>query len=128
MDRGKGYCEEDSFFIRDAYAGEHRIRIAVKAGRDVRELRVDPAMDCCAVRIRKLLWNGKEMGGGRKTVRANGKKTGKGSYVFATQDPNLYIKAGEMAETGENELELELEIVRLPQEMAADMAETGWFR
>ncbi len=33
-----------------------------------------------------------------------------------------------MAETGENELELELEIVRLPQEMAADMAETGWFR
>lgn len=128
MDRGKGYCEEDSFFIRDAYAGEHRIRIAVKAGRDVRELRVDPAMDCCAVWIRKLLWNGKEMGGGRKTVRANGKKTGKGSYVFATQDPNLYIKAGEMAETGENELELELEIVRLPQEMAADMAETGWFR
>lgn len=128
MDRGKGYSEEDSFFIKDAYAGEHRIRIAVKVDKDVRELRVDPAMDYCAVKIRKLLWNEKEMGIGRKAVSTNGKRTGKGSYVFATQDPNLYIKAGSMAEAGENEMELELEIVRLPQDIAEDIAEAGWFR
>lgn len=128
VDRGKGYSEEDSFFVKDAYVGEHIIRIAVKVDKDVRALRVDPAMDYCAVKIRKLLWNGKEMGNGRKTVSANGKRTGKGSYVFATQDPNLYIKAGGMDETGENEMELELEIVRLPQGMAEDMAEAGWFR
>ncbi len=33
-----------------------------------------------------------------------------------------------MEEAGDNEMELELEIVRLPQDMAADMAEAGWFR
>lgn len=128
MDRGKGYSEEDSYFLKDAYAGEHVIHIRVKVDRDVRALRVDPAMDCCAVKIRKLLWNGKEMGNSRKTLSTNGKRTGKGSYVFATKDPNLCIKAGSMEEAGDNEMELELEIVRLPQDMAADMAEAGWFR
>lgn len=128
MDRGKGYSEEDSYFLKDAYAGEHVIHIRVKVDRDVRALRVDPAMDCCAVKIRKLLWNGKEMGNSRKALSTNGKRTGKGSYVFATKDPNLCIKAGSMEEAGDNEMELELEIVRLPQDMAADMAEAGWFR
>lgn len=122
LDRGKGYSEQDSFFIKDAYAGEHTIHFTVKVDKDVRALRVDPAMDYCAVRIKKLLWNGKEAKNGRKTVSANGKRIGKGSYAFATQDPNIYIKLGGMAKAEENEMEMELEIVRLTADIAACMA------
>ena len=49
-----------------------------------------------------------EMGNSKKALSTNGKKTGKGSYVFATKDPNLCIKAGSMEEAGDNEMELEL--------------------
>lgn len=121
-DRGEGYREEDSFFIKDAYAGEHTIHFTIKVDKEVRALRVDPAMDYCVVKIKKLLWNGAEAGTGRRRVSANGKRIGKGSYAFATQDPNLTIKISGMDRAEENELEIELEIVRLTADIAECMA------
>ena len=29
MDRGHGYSEEDSFFVKDAYAGENRVMLSL---------------------------------------------------------------------------------------------------
>lgn len=129
MDRGKGYSEEDSFFIKDAYDGEHMLHITLKIDKDVQTLRIDPAMDCCAVKIRKLLWNGEEMGTGRRDIVTNGRRLGNGSYVFATNDPNVNIKLGGRKRMEENKLEAELEIVRLPSSIALDMAEAAkkWF-
>ncbi|WP_031392446.1 hypothetical protein [Kineothrix alysoides] len=53
-DRGKGYCEEDSYFVRDAYEGENLIRLKLEADGDVNMLRIDPAMDYCVVRVKEL--------------------------------------------------------------------------
>ena len=121
-DRGKGYSEEDSYFVRDAYAGENMILLKLSVDKDVETLRIDPAMDCCVVKIKKLLFNKKEVGNGRKAIVTNGRRLGNGSYVFATKDPNINIKIGGIEKMEENELEAELEIVRLPAGLAEDMA------
>lgn len=126
MDRGNGYSEEDSFFVKEAYDGEHTIHITLNVDRDVQTLRIDPAMDYCAVKIKKLLFNGAD---GKKAIVANGKRLGNGSYVFATQDPNINIRLGGMNKKERNELEAELEIVRLTPAIAMDMAGAAkkWF-
>ncbi len=122
MDRGHGYSEEDSFFVKDAYEGENRIALSLEVEKDVKMLRVDPAMDYCAVKIEKLMFNGIPVDEGRKNVAVNGKKLGKGSYVFATKDPNINIKLDRLEKGKQNRLEMELEIIRLTEGIAADMA------
>lgn len=122
MDRGHGYSEEDSFFVKDAYEGENRIALSLEVEKDVKMLRVDPAMDYCAVKIEKLMFNGIPVDEGRKNVVVNGKKLGKGSYVFATKDPNINIKLDRLEKGKQNRLEMELEIIRLTEGIAADMA------
>lgn len=122
MDRGHGYSEEDSFFVKDAYEGENRIALSLEVEKDVKMLRVDPAMDYCAVKIEKLMFNGIPIDEGRKNVAVNGKKLGKGSYVFATKDPNINIKLDRLEKGEQNRLEMELEIIRLTEGIAADMA------
>ena len=128
-DRGKGYSEEDSYFVRDAYAGENMILLKLSVDKDVETLRIDPAMDCCVVKIKKLLFNKKKVGNGRKAIVTNGRRLGNGSYVFATKDPNINIKIGGIEKMEENELEAELEIIRLPAGLAEDMADGAkkWF-
>ena len=89
---------------------------------DVSMLRVDPAMDYCSVRITKLLFNGEETVPGRKIIVTNGRTLRDGSYVFATEDPNINIKVNQLQRKAENQLELEMQIVRLPAQIAEDMA------
>ena len=122
IDRGKGCSEAESFFVKDAYTGENIIHMTLPVDKDVQILRIDPAMDYCAVKIKKLLFNGAAVEIGRKRIVTNGRRLGEGSYVFATQDPNICIKIGGMEKREENELETELEIVRLPAAIALDMA------
>ena len=46
----------------------------VKVDGDVRALRVDPAMDCCAVKDQEALMEwGKEMGNSKRLLSTNGK-------------------------------------------------------
>lgn len=129
MDRGHGYSEEDSFFVKDAYGGENRIALSLEVEKDVKILRVDPAMDYCAVKIEKLLFNGIPVDEGRKNVVVNGKRLGNGSYVFATKDPNINIKLDRLEKGDKNMLEMELEIIRLTEGIAADIAGAAkkWF-
>ena len=105
------------------------ILLKLSVDKDVETLRIDPAMDCCVVKIKKLLFNKKEVGNGRKAIVTNGRRLGNGSYVFATKDPNINIKIGGIEKMEENELEAELEIVRLPAGLAEDMADGAkkWF-
>ena len=57
-DRGEGYKEEESYFVKDAYEGENLIHLTLSVDGNVKMLRVDPAMDYCAVKIKELLFNG----------------------------------------------------------------------
>ena len=122
MDRGQGYSEEDSFFVKDAYVGENRIRLSLEVDKAVKTLRIDPAMDYCVVKIEKLMFNGIAVEESRKNVAVNGKRLGNGSYVFATKDPNINLKMDKLEMGSQNRLEMELEIIRLTEGIAADMA------
>lgn len=121
-DKGEGYKEEESYFVKDAYEGENLVSLTLSLEGNVTMLRIDPAFDCCVVKFRRLDFNGEAVETGRKNIITNGKMLRGGSYVFATEDPNINIKISNLNRKAENTLEAELEIVRIPLSLAKDMA------
>lgn len=121
-DRGEGCREEDSYFVMDAYEEETRMHFTLSVNGDVHLIRIDPAMDYCAVKIEGLLFNGEKVEPDRKKVVTNGRRMQNGSYVFGTDDPNINIKLEDLARKSDNTLEVRMEIVRLPAGIAQDMA------
>lgn len=121
-DRGNGYREEESYFVKDACDGENRIRLLLPVSGDVSMLRIDPAMDCCAVMIKELLFNEKRVEPSGKNIVTNGRRLQNGSYVFATGDPNINIRLSGLDRKAENVLEASLDVVRMPKELAEAMA------
>jgi len=130
-DKGKGYQEEESYFVKDAYQGENLIELELKVSGDVRMLRIDPAMDSCMIKILEMTFNGERVPmEEKKMLIPNGRiaKSGeKGevyrpSIVFPTTDPNLNIDIARLDRKGENQFYVRMEIVRIPLAMAQDMA------
>ena len=131
-DKGNGYNEEDSYFVREAYLGENQIELTLSVSGDVKMLRIDPSMDSCMVTIQEMLFNGETVPlERRKLLVTNGRiakpaEKNESSYqpsiVFPTTDPNINIAVGELERRAENELFVRMEIVRIPLKMARDMA------
>ncbi len=128
-DRGKGYSEEDSYFVREAYQGDWMIEMELKVGGDVEMLRIDPGMYPCLVKIREMTFNGTGVPlRKRRLLYANGsivksrEERDCPSIVFPTEDPNINIALKRLDRGQENTLKVRLEIVRLPLAMARDMA------
>lgn len=130
-DKGSGYTEEDSYFVRDAYQGDWLIELELKVGGDVEMLRIDPGMYPCTVKIREMTFNGATVPlHKRKLLYANGSivrpSGGEGErdcpgIVFATEDPNINIALKRLERKEENLLRVRLEIVRLPMPIAKDL-------
>ncbi|MBO4980571.1 MAG: methyltransferase domain-containing protein [Lachnospiraceae bacterium] len=131
-DRGMGYSEDTSYFVKEAYQGENRIEFELSVSGDVRMLRIDPAMDSCMVKIRELTFNGVAVPlEKRKVMITNGKvakpaekdvSVYQPSIVFPTTDPNVNLDLTALERQGENTLYVCMEVVRLPLGMAQDMA------
>ena len=131
-DKGNGYQEEESYFVKDAYQGENQIEMELCVDGNVRMLRIDPAMDCCMVKILEMTWNGEVVPLDKKKVMITNGKVAKDSnkegelaqpsIVFATTDPNINIVVTELNRQAANVLYTRMEIVRIPQQMAQDMA------
>jgi len=132
-DTGKGFNEEESYFVREAYQGENLIELELSVSGNVRMLRIDPAFDSCMVKILEMTFNGERVPLEKKKVLlANGrimKPAGKEdeeyspSIVFATADPNIYIDLTQLDRKADNQLQTRIEIVRIPLGMAQDMAQ-----
>lgn len=129
-DRGSGYQEEESYYVRDAYQGDWLIVLELKVKGDVKMLRIDPGMYSCAVKIREMTFNGATVPlHKRKMLYANGsivKPRDKGErdcpgIVFSTEDPNININVERLERKEENILRARLEIVRLPAQIAKDV-------
>jgi len=122
-DKGKGYSEEESYFVPEAYQGENLIELELKVSGDVQMLRIDPAMETCMVKILDMTLNGEAVPmDKKKNILVNGKVAKPGSFVFPTVDPNINIVMTELKRSAENTLHTRMEIVRLSHEMALDMA------
>ncbi|MDL2301263.1 class I SAM-dependent methyltransferase [Lachnospiraceae bacterium OttesenSCG-928-D06] len=137
-DKGEGFIEEESYFIKDAYMGENRIEMNLTVFDDVRLLRIDPSMDSCVVKITEMTWNGEVMPlKERGFLRINGRiaKENKNSecyqptLIFSTKDPNINISLEKMKKQQENNLYVKMEIIRMPSQIACDLEESAkkWY-
>ena len=125
-DCGEGYREECSYFVPDAYHGENLIEFTGNVSGKVKNLRIDPAMDSCIVKLQELTWNGEPVNVSNKRLAvANGRVAAKKgqlpSIVFPTTDPNLNIRVERLKRLENNELHVKMEIVRIPAAMAEDI-------
>lgn len=131
-DRGEGYSEEESYFPKEAYEGENRIDLELQVKGEVENLRIDPGMCPCTVKILEMSFNGMSVPLERRRVlSANGRILRSPekeasccpSIVFATEDPNISIRLSGLDRREENTLRVRMEVVRMPPAMARDLAE-----
>ncbi len=122
-DKGEGCKEEESYFVKDAYVGDSCIEMELSVPGNVNILRIDPAFASCVVRIEKLLFNDEPVPFDKKKVLlVNGRIAKPATLIFPTQDPNINIVLSELERLQENTLYVKMEIVRLPQTIAEEMA------
>jgi len=124
-DTGSGYSEEQSCIVSDAYQGEELVEFTYEVSGNVKMLRIDPAFDSCVCRILEMTFNGEEIPLGKRKVMITNGRILKGEIpgiVFPTTDPNINIGIGGLNPKASNQLFVKMEVVRLPLEIAQDMA------
>ena len=132
-DTGSGCSEEKSYFVKEAYQGENLIEAELAVDGNVRMLRIDPAFTSCMVKIDEMTFNGERVPLEKKGILLTNGRVAKPhdknntcykpSIVFPTDDPNLNIDIARLERKAENTLYVRMEIVRIPQNMAQDMAD-----
>lgn len=124
-DYGQGYSEENSYFLPDAYKDSQTVEVEISVDKDVKMLRIDPAMCACICMIRELQWNGEPIPlEQRKAVIVNGQKikTMAGmNIVFATDDPNININVERLNVAEKNVLAAKMEVVRISEGTATEL-------
>ncbi len=132
VDTGNGFSEEQSFFMPNVYRGRSRVSVRIPFGKEVRALRLDPALVPCMLYGVKLCVNGRcvyEQTTGLKgasaatdcAISTNGVQAAGGAMVFTTNDPNLTVNISSMELSGENELTMEAGIIFLTDEAAKSL-------
>lgn len=129
-DRGNGFSEEESYFLQDAYAGEELVETEFTLDGNVRSVRIDPALCPCVCKVREFTFNGKPVSvNDKKRVSVNGRllRPAEGSgdmpgVVFPTEDPNITLHLEGFERNAEDVVSLKLEVVKLPADLAKDMA------
>ena len=124
-DYGQGYSEENSYFLPDAYKDSQTVELEIAVDKDVKMLRIDPAMCACICMIREMQWNGEEIPlKQRKAIIVNGQKirTQLGmNVVFATDDPNININIERLKTAEKNVLTAKMEVVRISESTATEL-------
>lgn len=128
-DKGQGFSEENSYFPENVYVAEKEAEFTVKFDGNVHYLRLDPAMCSCVCKIKELIMNDQPVPvQDKKLFTSNGKilKSEDGaehpSMVFYTEDPNMTIRVDALDRRAENVLQVKMEIVPIPVNIAKDMA------
>ena len=123
-DRGNGYQEDQSYFVKDAFISENQVELEIPVSGDMKTLRIDPIMDSCVVKVLEMTFNGERVPLEKKKILlVNGRSSGgeTPSIVFPTADPNLGIDVSQLSPKAENVLYASLEVTRLPKNAAEDL-------
>lgn len=120
-DWGKGYGEEDSYFVQEAYTGEHLLEICLKVSGDVHHLRIDPAMTSGILRVKEFTLNGESIPvSNRKAVTINGRMA-ENTFVFASTDPNINLHLENMNVKAANEIRLLADFYPMESDVCEDL-------
>lgn len=140
-DFGKGFVEENAYFVKDAYIGENEILCEIKIPKGMKALRIDPAMEACVIAIKEFavsccsskesnsstrnILQGKSIffNSTQKFILTNGHKIANRSYVFATNDPNITVNLTEEEQKAGALLTLKMEITPLSISMAQTLSQ-----
>ncbi|MGL5260221.1 MAG: class I SAM-dependent methyltransferase [Lachnospiraceae bacterium] len=129
-DIGKGYSEEHSLFIEDAYVNQKKVVIEQVVSGNVIALRLDPCMESCLIKVQECTWNGGQVPLHKKNIfSTNGcivkdaldKKSDKISICFKTDDPNMEIQVANLERKAQNTLYMEFDLLSLDADMANDL-------
>lgn len=128
-DRGRGFNQGDSYWVELPELSRSRMELNLHVDGNVRNLRLDPAEECCVVEIERALWNGEILSLSAKEgflPQINGKwlhpqKGGNPCAVFDTKDPNLTFALQGLPVRGESQLELTLTFAPVSQSIARQM-------
>lgn len=131
-DTGKGFCEEQSFFLEEnsdqlAASSKGSIELQVEIGRGRSALRIDPCSDYCLIYLKSIMWNGEQISLKSRQIRMNGFKVGENTYAFPTQDPNITLSLLELSNEESNLLQVSMELTRMPEETIRHMQKRGLF-
>ncbi len=133
MDTGKGFSEEESFFVEKNYGEEGVIEFEIQVPAAARGLRIDPALCPCVAALcsAHLAPAGMEKDENglqrstqlfRKYAVSNGIRTGEGSWLFATPDPNLVWDMNKLRRKtgvkGDAGLHIQLQMAGLPSTLS----------
>lgn len=122
-DLGKGFSEESSYLVQDAFVDDATIELNLTVSGDVQTLRIDPAFASCVVHIEELLLNGEPVDiSNRKLLKINGRIAKPATLIFPTEDPNIYLYLSEMNRRAQNSLSVKLKFARVPVEMTGELA------
>lgn len=127
-DTGKGYSEENSYILKDAYTAFDTIDFEIKVNGNISTLRIDPAFACCMVKVNELSLNGTPIPASNKHIVVTNGTTIKGkgekdlpTFVFGNNDPNINIQIKNLKPQAENTLKCVMKVARIPEEMGTDI-------
>lgn len=119
-DHGKGFSENDSYFIERILQCGDEATFTVKLNQDLTNVRIDPSFSPCAVIFRSVTCEGKDVLSIVTGGKNNGKKKGRNVIVFPKYDPNFSFKVSKILGKRESaEIEFKLRIVKLDEETGA---------
>lgn len=132
-DTGRGFQEEQSFFLDETMEEQVRItpegmlelEVTIDRGRSA--LRIDPCSECCLIYLQQIRWNGTQVPVKGRQIQVNGFKVGENTYVFPTKDPNITLSLTGMRGEEKNLLQMSMAVTRLPEETARHMQKRGLF-
>ena len=102
--------EEDSYFIPEPYIVEGEMELSLKVPKEVKNIRIDPAMGSCMVKIREFTFNGEAISlHNKRVVTINGSKAGN-TMIFTTEDPNINLHLEHLHKKPENILWLKMKV------------------
>lgn len=114
-DYGKGFSEDDSFFIDEVYDWNGEIEFSVQIDSKACKLRIDPYMDYCMTEIKEISLNDEVLNlTDNKRVYVNGRKLASGNTgggvtaVFYYNDPNIVIEVKDKVRSTGNKLHVRM--------------------
>ena len=120
-DFGRGFNEEDSFFIDNLYDSKGYMEFAVPLESRTLRLRIDPMMDYCMTEIHEIILNGEPVDiKNNKRLYVNGKKlNGEHSVtaVFYSDDPGIVVETKDLIRQSGNLLKVKITTKKIPADM-----------
>ena len=131
-DTGKGFREEQSFFLEEdgeqlRRGEEGLVEVSVRISKGRSAVRIDPGSHACVVCIQRISWNGGEVPLKGKQLQMNGFRIGEDVYAFPTDDPNITLSLWNLPAGEENHLEAVMEVTRMSLESVKRLQKRGLF-